>query len=77
MQTLKLEIEDNLYQDILKSGLDIQTEFKKVLEKLIYHKEHKIANEINVGLAEIQAFKNGKIKLKSANTLLEELQNGN
>ncbi len=47
MQTVQVQLEDNIYQDMLKSGIDIQGELKKMMKKAIYHKEHKIATEIN------------------------------
>ena len=44
MKTIQLNVEDNVYQDILKSGIDIQSELKDMIKKAIYKKEHKIAN---------------------------------
>jgi hypothetical protein len=62
MQTIKVELEDSVYQDMLKSGIDIQGELKKMLNKAIYHKEHKIANNIIIGLKEVKAGKTRPIK---------------
>ncbi|MDC0932699.1 hypothetical protein OAR97_02520 [Arcobacteraceae bacterium] len=62
MQTVKLEVEDSIYNDMLKSGINIQEELNKVLKKTIYHKEHKIANDIIIGLEEIQQGKTRPIK---------------
>jgi len=61
MQTVKLEVEDNIYNDMLKSGINIQEELNKVLKKTIYHKEHKIANDIIVGLEEVEQYKKGTL----------------
>ncbi len=54
MRTIQLQIEDNLYDDILKSGINIQDEIKSTLYKLVYKKEHKIANDIKMALQDIQ-----------------------
>lgn len=62
MQTIKVELEDSVYQDMLKRGIDIQGELKKMMDKAIYHKEHKIANDIIIGLKEVKAGKTRPIK---------------
>ena len=59
MQTVKLELEDTLYADVLKKGIDLQVELKKALHKILYSKEHKIANDINQSLKDL---KDGKSK---------------
>lgn len=65
-----IQIEDNMYQEILKSGINVQSEFNKLLQKTIYHKEHKIANDIIIGLEEV---KQGKTR--PAQDLLTQLSN--
>lgn len=77
MQTIQVQLEDNIYQDMLKSGIDIQSELNKLLKKTIYHKEHKIASDIIVGLKEIEQYKKGAINLNDANDLLSELKSAN
>ena len=57
MQTIQLELEDTLYADVVKKGIDIQAEFKKALYKVLYSKEYKIANDINQSF---QDLKDGK-----------------
>lgn len=59
MHTIQVQLEDNVYQDMQKRGIDIQGELKKMMTKAIYHKEHKIATDIKQGLDEV---KEGKIK---------------
>lgn len=54
MQTVKIELEDNIYQDMLKNGIDVQVELKDMIKKLIYHKEHKIAKDIKDGIDEVK-----------------------
>ena len=54
MQTIKLQIEDSMYDDIVKKGIDIQDELKKVLHKLTYKKEYSIASDINQSLQDIK-----------------------
>jgi len=46
MHTIKLELDDTLYEDVIKKGIDVQSELKKALHKIIYAKEYKIANDI-------------------------------
>jgi len=62
MQTIQIQLEDNIYQDMQKSGIDIQGELKKILEKVIYHKEHKIANDVIQGLEEVKQRKTRPIE---------------
>ena len=42
MKTIQLNVEDNVYQDILKSGIDIQSELKDMIKKAIYKKNIKL-----------------------------------
>ena len=35
MQTIKLQLEDNLYKNILNSGIDVQAKFKEFLFDLV------------------------------------------
>ena len=62
MQTVKLEVEDSIYNDMLKSGINIQEELNRVLKKTIYHKEHKIAKDIIIGLEDVKQGKTRPIK---------------
>jgi len=68
MQTIKVELEDSIYQDMLKSGINVQDELNKLLKKTIYHKEHKIANDIIIGMEDIK-----KGKTKPIQALFNEL----
>ena len=68
MKTIQLNVEDNVYQDILKSGIDIQSELKDMIKKAIYKKEHKIANELAISLNDV-----AKGKTKSFQDLLDEI----
>jgi len=68
MKTIKLNVEDNVYQDILKSGIDIQSELKDMIKKAIYKKEHKIANELAISLSDV-----AKGKTKPLQDLLDEI----
>ena len=70
MKTIQLNVEDNVYQDILKSGIDIQSELKDMIKKAIYKKEHKIANELAISLNDV-----AKGKTKSLQDLLNEIWN--
>jgi len=77
MQTIQVDLEDNIYQDMLNRGINVQEELNKLLKKTIYHKEHKIANDIIVGLEEVEQYKKGTINLSNANDLLSELKSAN
>ncbi len=55
MHSIKLELDDTLYEDVIKKGIDVQSELKKALHKIIYAKEYKIANEINQSLNDIKS----------------------
>ena len=52
---------DSFYQDMLKN-IDIQSELKKMMDKAIYSKEYKIANDIKQGINEIKQNKTKPIE---------------
>ena len=54
MHTIKLELDDTIYDDIVKKGIDIQEELKKALHKILYAKEYKIASDLNQSLQDIK-----------------------
>lgn len=68
MKTIQLNIEDNIYKDVLKSGIDIQGELKEMLKKAIYKKEHNIAKDLVISLNEV-----AKGKTKPLKDLLNEI----
>ncbi|MEA3353651.1 MAG: hypothetical protein U9Q33_07540 [Campylobacterota bacterium] len=68
MQTIHLKVDDNFYDEIVKSGIDIQSELKKMIKKAIYKKEQKIASDINSALQDV---KNNKSR--AVEELLNEL----
>lgn len=74
MQTIQLNVDDKFYDDIVKSGIDVQNELKGMMQKLIYKKEYQIAQDIKEGLDEVELHKQGKIELKDAHSLLSELK---
>ena len=39
MQTIHFQVEDNLYDEIIKKGINIQDELKLALNKILYKKE--------------------------------------
>jgi len=55
MHTIQLELDDTLYDDIVKKGIDIQAVVKDTLKKVLYSKEYKIANEINQSIQDVKA----------------------
>ena len=68
MQTIELKLEDNLYNDIVKSGIDIQNELKSFLKKILYKKEQKMAADIYEGLKDVK-----KGNTKDLEMLLDEI----
>jgi len=54
MHTVKLELDDTLYDDIVKKGIDIQEVMRDTLKKVIYSKEYKIANDINQSIKDVK-----------------------
>ncbi|MDX9813519.1 MAG: hypothetical protein WC144_03755 [Sulfurimonas sp.] len=68
MQTIKLQLDDGVYRELLSRGIDIQDELKKALHKIVYKKEHKIASDIKKSLDEV---KQGKAR--PLQELLDEL----
>jgi len=62
MRTVQVQLEDNIYQDMLKNGIDIQGELKKMMKKAIYHKEYKIADDVVQGIKEAKAGKSRPIE---------------
>lgn len=61
MQTIHLQVEDNLYNEIVKKGINVQDEFKNALHKMLYKKEHKMADDINQALDEVKQGKTNPI----------------
>ncbi|RLA78806.1 MAG: hypothetical protein DRG78_14255 [Epsilonproteobacteria bacterium] len=55
MHTIQLELDDTLYDDIVKKGIDIQALVKDTLKKALYSKEHKIASDINQSIQDVKA----------------------
>ena len=77
MQTIKLEIEDSFYEDMLNKGINIQEEFYKMIDKITYNKENNIANSIKEGLKEAEAYDPHNKSFMSADDFLKELKSGN
>ncbi len=77
MQTIQFQVEDSLYNEIVKKGINIQDEFKIALNKILYKKEYQIANDIKKGLDEVELHKSGKIELESLDSFLNRLENAN
>ena len=62
MQTIHFQVEDNLYDEILKKGINIQDELKLALNKILYKKEYQIADEINQSINEVKQGKTNSIQ---------------
>ncbi len=62
MQTIHLQVEDSLYNEIVKKGINVQDEFKNALHKMLYKKEHKMADDINQALDEVKQGKTQPIQ---------------
>ena len=57
MQTVTIEIEDALYDDIKRKGIDIKKEIERNIKKIVYAKECEMAEEIKGALKDIKAGK--------------------
>ena len=77
MHTVQVQLEDNIYNDMIARGINLQEELKTIFNKAIYKKENKIANGIMDGLKEVELYKQGKIELSSAEDFLQELKSEN
>jgi len=62
MQTIQFQIEDNLYNEIVKKGINIQDELKLALNKILYKKECQMADEINQSINEVKQGKTNSIQ---------------
>ncbi len=54
MHTVQLELDDTLYNDIVKKGIDIQAVMKDTLKKVLYSKEYKIATDISQSMQDVK-----------------------
>lgn len=77
MQTIQFQVEDILYNEMIKKGINIQDELKLAFNKILYKKEYQIANDIKKGLDEVELHKSGKIELESLDSFLNRLENAN
>jgi len=62
MQTIQFQVEDSLYNEIVKKGINVQDELKIALNKILYKKEYKIADEINQSINEVKQGKTNSIQ---------------
>ncbi len=62
MHTIHFQVEDNLYDEIIKRGINVQDELKLALNKILYKKEYKIADEINQSINEVKQGKTQPIQ---------------
>ena len=62
MQTIQFQIEDSIYNEIVKKGINIQDEFRIAMNKVLYKKEYQIADEINQSINEVKQGKTNSIQ---------------
>ncbi len=62
MQTIQFQVEDNLYNEMIKKGINIQDELKLAFNKILYKKEYQIADEINQSINEVKQGKTQPIQ---------------
>ncbi len=78
MQTIQFQVEDSLYNEIVKRGINIQDELRLALNKILYNKESYLSSQnfqddkayFQNALDEID---NGQVKLVPFNDGLDEL----
>lgn len=68
MHTVQVQLEDNIYNDMVSRGVNLQEELKDIIKKAIYKKEYKMANDIKQGLEDVK-----KGKTRPVQDLLNEL----
>ena len=73
MHTIQIEIEEPLYKEIIKKGIDIKKELEENIRKIVYAKETKAS------LQNLKEEKLGKLKKLKQHQDLEfaDLQNSN
>ncbi|MFA6137802.1 MAG: hypothetical protein WC667_06925 [Sulfurimonas sp.] len=64
MQTIHFQVEDNLYDEMIKKGINIQDELKLAFNKILYNKESYLSS---------QNFQDDKAYFQNA---LEEIESG-
>lgn len=62
MHTIHLQVEDNLYNEIVSRGINVQDELKMALHKILYKKEYQIADEIKQAMNEVKQGKTNSIQ---------------
>jgi hypothetical protein len=62
MHTIHLQIEDNIYNELINKGVNVQDELKTALHKILYKKEYKIASEIKEAKDEVAVGKTRPIQ---------------
>jgi hypothetical protein len=62
MHTIHLQVEDNIYNELIHRGVNIQDELKSALHKMLYKKEYKIADDINQAMNEVKQGKANPIQ---------------
>lgn len=62
MQTIHFQVEDSLYNEMIKKGINIQDELKLAFNKILYKKEYQIADEINQSINEVKQGKTNSIQ---------------
>ncbi|MDK9693772.1 MAG: hypothetical protein OEL19_05965 [Sulfurimonas sp.] len=79
MQTIQFQVEDSLYNEIVKRGINIQDELKLALSKILHKKESYLSSQnfqddkayFQNALDEID---NGEVKLLSHNDVWEQIE---
>ena len=79
MQTIQFQVEDSLYNEIVKRGINIQDELKLALNKILYKKESYLNSQnfqddkayFQNALDEIES---GEVKLLSHNDVWEQIE---
>lgn len=62
IQAIHLQVEDSLYNELVKKGINIQDELKNALNKILYKKEYQIADGINQAINEVKEGKTNSIQ---------------
>ncbi len=62
MHTIELQLEDSFYNDMMKRGVNLEEELKRIIKRTVYKREYQIAQDIQEGIKDIKANKTRPIE---------------
>jgi len=62
VHTIELQLEDSFYNDMMKRGVNLEEELKRIIKRTVYKREYQIAQDIQEGIKDIKANKTRPIE---------------